>query len=221
MEACTKHAIIVALMTGILTFVQQWREIRRGWKDRDTLLGESLIPLASDVEAATSLEEIRKRVSVFQQAYFMRGYTSYHIDLRDGEGRIIVFSSSRRDGGLPNWTLHSSILISSPLLPGGRGSLRVWQEGLNFKAEVERRWVFWQLDIGMAVLCILLFLQIAHQYLIARPLRCLMEGIRHMEMGYWGGLEISSRSLGDAVACLSLSKAGNEARRDDAAPHRG
>jgi hypothetical protein len=30
-------AIIVALVTGILTFVQQWREIRRGWKDRDTM----------------------------------------------------------------------------------------------------------------------------------------------------------------------------------------
>jgi len=30
-------AIIVALVTGILTFVQQWREIRRDWKDRDTM----------------------------------------------------------------------------------------------------------------------------------------------------------------------------------------
>jgi ppGpp synthetase/RelA/SpoT-type nucleotidyltranferase len=182
-------AIIVALILGILILVQQWREIRRDWKDRDTLLGESLIPLASDIEGATSQKEIRERVSAFQQAYLKRGYTRYHVDLRDGEGRIII-SSSGRDVGLPSWTLHASIPVSSPLLNGGRGSLRVWQEGLNFKAEVERRWVFWLLDIGVAVLCILVFLQIAHQYLVARPLQCLMEGIRHMEMGYWGGLKI-------------------------------
>jgi ppGpp synthetase/RelA/SpoT-type nucleotidyltranferase len=185
-------AIIVALVTGILTFVQQWREIRRGWKDRDTLLEESLIPLASDVEAATSLEEIRGRISAFQQAYFMRGYTSYHVELRDREGRIIVSSSSRRDGDPQGWTLHANIPIFSPLLSGGKGILRVWQEGLNFKAEVQRRWIFWLVDIGVAVLCILISLQIAHQYLIARPLRCLMEGIRHMEIGYWGGLKIPS-----------------------------
>jgi ppGpp synthetase/RelA/SpoT-type nucleotidyltranferase len=187
-------AIIVALVTGILTFVQQWWEIRRGWKDRNTLLEECLIPLASDVEAATSLEEIRGRVSAFQQAYFMRGYMSYHVELRDGEGRIIVSSSSRRDGDPQSWTLHANIPISSPVLSGGKGSLRVWQKGLNFKAEVQRRWVFWLLDIVVAVLCILVFLQIAHQYLIARPLRCLMEGIRHMEMGYWGGLKIPKGS---------------------------
>jgi len=183
-------SIIAALTMGILIFVQQWREIRRDWKDRDTLLGESLIPLASDIETATNLEEIRERVSAFQQAYLKRGYTRYHVDLRDGEGRIIISSSSRRDADLPSWTLHASIPVSSPLLNGGRGSLRVWQEGLNFKAEVERRWIFWLLDIGVGVLCILVFLQIAHQYLIARPLRCLMEAIRHMEMGYWGGLKI-------------------------------
>jgi ppGpp synthetase/RelA/SpoT-type nucleotidyltranferase len=183
-------AIIVALIMGILIFVQQWREIRRDWKDRDTLLGESLIPLASDIETATTLKEIRERVSAFQQAYFKRGYTRYHVDLRDGEGRIIISSSSGRDADLPRCTLHASIPVFSPLLYGEKGSLRVCQEGLNFKAEVERRWVFWLLDIGVAVLCILVFLQIAHQYLIARPLRCLMEGIRHMEMGYWGGLKI-------------------------------
>ena len=185
-------AIIVVLVMGMLIFVQQWREIRRDRKDRDTLLEESLVPLASDVEAASTLEEIRQRASAFQQAYFMRGYTSYCVDLRDGEGRIIVSSSSKRDGDLPSWTLGASIPISSPLLAGGRGSLTVWQKDSKLKAEVERRWVFWLLDLGVAVLCILVSLQIAHYYLVARPLRWLMESIRQMEMGYWRGAKIPS-----------------------------
>jgi len=183
---------IVVLVMGILILVQQWREIRRDWKDRDTLLEESLVPLATDVEAAATLEEICQRVSAFQQAYFMRGYTSHYVDLQDGEGRIMVSSSSKRDGDLPSWILRASIPISSPLLPGGRGSLTVWRKDSKLKAEVERRWVFSLLDLGVAVLCILVSLQIAHHYLVARPLRYLMESIRHMEMGYWRGLKTPS-----------------------------
>jgi ppGpp synthetase/RelA/SpoT-type nucleotidyltranferase len=185
-------ALIVVLVMGILNSVQQWRDIRRDWKDRVTLLTESLVPMAADVEAATTLEEIRQRVSTFQQAYLMRGYTSYCFDLRDGEGRIIVSSSSTRDGDMPSWTLRASIPISSSLLPRGRGTLTVWQKDSKLKAEVERRWVFWLLDLGVAVLCILASLQLAHHYLVARPLRCLMESIRHMEMGYWRGVKIPS-----------------------------
>jgi ppGpp synthetase/RelA/SpoT-type nucleotidyltranferase len=183
-------AIIVVLVMGILIFLQQWRDIRRDRKDRVSLLEESLVPLASEVEAATTLEEIHQRVGAYQKAYLMRGYTSYYADLRDGEGRLIVTSSSKRDDETSVWTLRASIPISSSLLPGGRGSLTVWQKDSKLKAEVERRWVFWLLDLGVAVLCILVSLQLAHHYLVARPFRCLMESIRHMEMGYWRGLKI-------------------------------
>jgi ppGpp synthetase/RelA/SpoT-type nucleotidyltranferase len=183
---------IVVLVIGMLTLVQEWREIRRDWRDRDTLLRESLVPLALDVDAAPTLEQIRERVFALEQAYMTQGYRSYHVDLRDGEGRVIVSSSSKRDGDLPSWTLRASIPVSSPLLPGGKGSLTVWQKDSKLKTEVERRWVFWLLDLGTAVLCILVSLQIAHHHLVARPLRCLMESIRHMEMGYWRGLKIPS-----------------------------
>jgi ppGpp synthetase/RelA/SpoT-type nucleotidyltranferase len=180
---------IVVLVIGILTLVQQWREIHREWRDRDTLLRESLIPLAVDVDAAPTLERIRERVFALQQAYLARGYTSYHIDLRDAEGRVIV-SSATTDGHQSSWTLRASIPVSSPLLPGAKGRLTVWQKDSKLKTEVERRWGFWLLDIGIAVLCILVSLQIAHHHLVARPLRCLMESIRHMEMGYWRGSKI-------------------------------
>jgi ppGpp synthetase/RelA/SpoT-type nucleotidyltranferase len=185
-------ALIVVLVMGILIFAQQWRDIRRDWKDRVTLLEESLVPLASDVEAAVTLEEIRQRVSAVQKAFLVRGYTKYYADLRDGEGHIIVSSPSRSDGDMSSWTLRASIPVSSSLLPGGNGSLTVWQQDSKLKAEVERRWIFWLLDLGVTVLFILVSLQLAHHYLVARPLRSLMESIRHMEMGYWRGLKIPS-----------------------------
>lgn len=52
----------------------------------------------------------------------------------------------------------------------------------------------WRLGLTTAfivtVFCILLCLLVAEYFLVARPLRHLLEGIRQMEMGYWGGLKI-------------------------------
>jgi hypothetical protein len=183
-------AVTITLVIGVLTFFQQWYEIRQDWKDRDRLLGEALIPLASDLESAKTLEEVRVKLTSFQQALSRRGRTDYHIDLYDEEGRLIVSSASEQNSDPPGWTLYATVPIHSTWLQRGRGNLRVWKGGSRFKAEVEERWVFWLLDIGVTVLCILISLQIAYQYLIARPLRCLMKNIHHMEMGYWEGFEI-------------------------------
>ena len=183
-------AVIITLVLGMLTFFQQWYEIGQDWKDRDRLLGEALIPLASDLERANTLGEAHIKLTTFQQALNRRGRTGYHIDLYDEEGRLIVSSMSKQNGDPPGWTLHASVPIHSTWLPRGRGNLKVWKDGSRFKVEVEERWIFWLLDIGVTVLCILISLQIAYQYLIARPLRCLMTNIHHMEMGYWGGFEI-------------------------------
>lgn len=182
-------AVIITLVIGMLTFFQQWHEISQDWKDRDRLLGESLIPIASDLESAKSLEEVRAKFTSIQQALKDRGLTDYHIDLYDEERRLIV-SSSGQNSDPPRWTLHASVPIHSTLLPRERGTLSVWKDGSRFKAEVKQRWVLWALDIGVTVLCILVSLQIAYQYLIARPLRHLMKNIHHMEMGYWEGFGI-------------------------------
>jgi hypothetical protein len=183
-------AVTITLVIGVLTFFQQWHEIGQDWKDRDRLLGEALIPFASDIESAKTLEEVRVKLTSFQQALSRRGRTDYHIDLYDEEGRLIVSSASEQNSDPPGWTLHATVPIHSTWLPSGMGNLRVWKDGSRFQAEVEERWVFWLLDIGVTVLCILVSLQIAYQYLIARPLRCLMKNIHHMEMGYWEGFEI-------------------------------
>ena len=183
-------AVIITLVIGVLTFFQQWHEIGQDSKDRDRLLEESLIPLASDLESAKSLEEVHVKLTSFHQALNRRGHSDYHIDLYDEQGRLIVSSVSRQNSDPPSWTLHANVPIHSTLLPRARGNLRVWKDGSRFKAEVKQRWVLWLLDIGVTVLCILISLQITYQYLIARPLRHLMKSIHHMEMGYWEGLEI-------------------------------
>ena len=183
-------AVTITLVIGVLTFFQQWHEIRQDWKDRDRLLGEALIPLASDIESAKTIEEAHLELTSFQQAFSHRGHTDYHLSLYDEKGRLIASSSPEQNIDPPRWALYGTVPIHSRWLPGGMGNLRVWKDGSRFRSEVEERWVFWLLDIGITVLCILISLQIAYRYLIARPLRCLMKNIHHMEMGYWEGFEI-------------------------------
>ena len=183
-------AVTITLVIGALTFFQQWHEIRQDWKDRDRLLGEALIPLASEIESAKTLEEARVKLMQSQQALSRRGRTDYHIDLYDEGGRLIVPCASEQNSDPPGWTFYGTVPIYSTWLPHGKGNLRVWKDGSTFKSEVEERWVFWLLDMGVTILCILICLQIAYQFLIARPFRSLMKNIQHMEMGYWEGFEI-------------------------------
>ena len=61
-------AATVVLVLGGVTALQQRREMAREWRDREALLAESLAPLAAEIEAAATLEEISGQLSSFQQA---------------------------------------------------------------------------------------------------------------------------------------------------------
>ena len=61
-------AATVVLVLGGVTALQQRREMAREWRDREALLAESLAPLAAEIEAASTLEEIGGQLSSFQQA---------------------------------------------------------------------------------------------------------------------------------------------------------
>jgi len=71
-------------------------------KTSDRLLAESLIPLASDLETAKSPEEMRSKLTGFQQALNGQGRTDYHIDLYDEERHLIVASFGRKSDP-PGW----------------------------------------------------------------------------------------------------------------------
>ncbi len=183
-------ALIITVVMGVLTLSNRLREIHWGWEDRDLLLQESLVSLASEVEEATSLDDIAKRLSAFHEAYADRGYADQRVVLLDPQGRI--FASTALGPKKPDsaWTLRASLPVSSSVLPQGRGVLAVRQDASEFEKETEKGWLFSVIDMVVTALCILLCLLVAHYYLVGRPLRHLLEVIRQMEMGYWGGLQV-------------------------------
>ena len=183
-------SVIVTLVMGVLILTNRYREMQRGWGERDHLLQESLVSVATDLEKASSLEAVRQALSAFQEAYANRGYADHEIVLRDLRGRMVASAGPEPRNPGATWTLRASLPVSSSLLPHGRGVLAVRQDATEFAKEMERGWLLSLIDLVSTALTILLCLLVANEYLVTRPLRQLLRGMRQMEMGYWGGLQV-------------------------------
>jgi len=203
-------ALIVTAVMGVLTLSNRLHEIHRGWEDRDLLLQESLVSLASELEEANSFEDIDRSLSTFQEACVERGYAGHQVILRDLQGRILASSGSGPQKPDSAWTLRASLPVSSSILPQGHGVLAVRQDASEFEEETTEGWLFSLVDMIVTGLCILVCLLVAEYYLVARPLGHLLEGIRQMEMGYWGGLQVPKGAREIRWLAYRFQKLGGE-----------
>jgi ppGpp synthetase/RelA/SpoT-type nucleotidyltranferase len=183
-------SVIVTLVLGSLTFFFQKNEVERSREDRELLMAQAAAPLASDLESAPDVTTARERLRVFAQAHARRGYQHLHALLRDGHGVPIGSLSPVPALEPPAGALRARVGVVAEILPGGSGTLEVWQDGSEFQEMVARRWRFWILSIAAAIASILVSLYVAYQLLIDRPLRRLLHGVSQMEKGYWSGLEL-------------------------------
>ena len=183
-------AITVVLVLGGVTALQQRREMAREWHDREALLAESLAPLAAEVEAAASLDEVRNQLASFQRAYVWRGYPDHQVALLDGSGRVVTASVATTAVTPPEDALRASVTVQSTLLPGGIGQLEVWQDASVFMAESAARWRLWWFNVALTAVIIVAMLQVAIFLLVSRPLGLLVRSLRRMEMGYLGPVEV-------------------------------
>jgi ppGpp synthetase/RelA/SpoT-type nucleotidyltranferase len=182
-------AATVVLVLGGVTALQQRREMAREWRDREALLAESLAPLAAEIEAASTLEEIRDQLASFQQAYVWRGYPDHQVALLDGNGGTVT-ASLPGAAAPPEKALRASLAVQSALLAGGIGQLDVWQDASVFLAESTARWRLRWFNIALTAVIIVAVLQVAIFILISRPLSILVRSLRRMEMGYLGPIEV-------------------------------
>jgi len=183
-------AVTVVLVLGAVTAVQQRREMARERHDREALLAESLAPLAAEVEASASLDEVGDKLASFQRAYVWRGYPDHQVALMDGSGRVVTASVAGTAVAPPEDALRASVAVQSTLLPGGIGQLEVWQDASVFMAESAARWRLWWFNIALTAVIIVAMLQVAIFLLVSRPLGLLVRSLRRMEMGYLGPIEV-------------------------------
>lgn len=185
-------SVLVALLLGGLTALQLQRDERRELRAREGLLAESLVPLAEQVEAAISLGEIDQRLSSQRLAEISLGRQDYNVVLRDAEGHVVASAASLGFASPPEDSLQASMTVRPKALTTETGTLIVWQETSKLSSEMELRRREALFDIGITVLAVIFFVQLAIYFLVSRPLNRLLTAIDKFEQGYPAGFRKGS-----------------------------
>jgi ppGpp synthetase/RelA/SpoT-type nucleotidyltranferase len=179
-------ALIVALVMGAFTYLQQLRENHRDVEDHQIILQHFITPLVPKIEKAADLSEIRTLLEDFQTAVSLRGHAHLVLELKDQAGNSVVASRPfrRRKGG--SVVLFQSLPVQSHLLPDGQGSLAAWEDDALLGTVAMRRWFDWLIDNVLMALVILVALLVSNEFLVIRPLRRVLNTLRLLSRGYAG-----------------------------------
>jgi ppGpp synthetase/RelA/SpoT-type nucleotidyltranferase len=184
--------IIVSLVMGGVTFVQQTVNLKKQRKVHENLLRESLSPLAAQVENANTLLELQHYIENFHSSYSNRGYPSHEVVLLDDSNAVIFSTSLESTFEESEFAFKASVPISLQLPDTKLGTLLVFKDITEYNLLVKHQWIFWVIHMVITLGTIFLFLYPAIHFLVIMPIKGLVKGVRKMEMGYWGKVPIQS-----------------------------
>ncbi len=203
-------SLIVSLVMGSMTFLEHRYDIRAERHAREVLLEEALAPLVAELNRSRSLEEVKRKVMTFHRAYLHNGRPDHHLTLTDSNGDVVISTSSPSGAKGNGPTFQASVQIAAPALAGAAGTLSVKQDASTFEATVARQWETWRWHMSVTIVSVLLFLLVAMRFLVTRPLLQLLDGVRKMEMGYWGDLPLPSGAWEIRWLCWRFRNMGFE-----------
>jgi len=193
-----------------MTFIEHRYDIRAERHARESLLEESLAPLVAELTKDRSIDYLRAKVLEFHRAYLRNGRPDHHLTLTDSAGERVISTFAPESEAVSGPTFRASVMLVAPALAGGTGTLSVWEDASAFEATVDRQWAAWRWHMSVTIAAILLFLVVAMRFLVTRPLLLLLDGVRKMEMGYWGDLAIPSGAWEIRWLCWRFRNMGLE-----------
>ena len=184
-------ALVVLVVMGLVSLNQQRIQQQHVQQVQNELLRASLVPLASQLETASSPAVTKEKMKAFHAAYLDRGYPEHALALFDDGGKLIHSTASWRT--LDEERLLKAKIDLQPLwLAGGPATLMVAKSNETYREAVAQGWLLWFAHFGVTAVIVLLFLTLITHYQVTRPLESLVHGVKKMEMGYWGGITIHS-----------------------------
>ena len=183
-------ALIIGLVMGGISISQQLFEAKKDRQVHEELLKTSLAPLAVRLEGVATLTAMTREVKVFHAAYVEKGYQVRDVFLFDAAGKQILSTNNSLDLENTVVYLRAEIPISSSLLEGGKGTLLVLKDNDEYRQAARHKWVLWTAHFTVTVGAILLFLAATLYFQVTKPINRLVQGVRKMEMGYWGPIDL-------------------------------
>jgi len=185
-------ALVISLVMGGISIGQQLFELRKERRLHLELLQMSLTPLVMRVEAAKNLDAIAREIDQFHTAFSKKDYPVHDVVLLNQNKETLVSSigASAHDEDDGNY-LRATMPILSPLLDGGKGTLMVLKNIEEYRKAERRDWLFWAVHFIVTVGVVFLFLAAAIYFQVTKPVNRLVRGVKKMEMGYWGPIDLT------------------------------
>jgi HAMP domain-containing protein len=185
-------SLIVGIVMGGVTFIQRSIELKNQRLAHENLIRESLAPLAVRLESTDSLDELRTDIKQFHLAYANRGHPSHEVILLDEKDEIVFSTFPNINLENKQGYLTASMPVLLPVLENRVGNLVVFKDITEYRQSVRRQWLFWTLHLAITLITIFLFLYPAVYFLVTRPIKNLVKGVKKMEMGYWGKVPLKA-----------------------------
>lgn len=176
---------------GGISIAQQFLELKQERQMHQELLKMSLVPLAVRLEAAMNLDTMEREVEEFHMSHVKKGYPVHEVVLLDAAKEPVLSTGLSADGENSVDYLQAMIPIVSPLLDGGKGSLMVLKSSEEYRNAVRRDWLLWAVHFAVTVGVVFLFLAAAIYFQVTKPVNRLVRGVKKMEEGYWGPVELA------------------------------
>jgi ppGpp synthetase/RelA/SpoT-type nucleotidyltranferase len=184
--------LIVGLVMGGVTHIQQTIDIRSQHAVHENLLRESLSPLVARIETAKTLESLKYDIEQFHLSYNSRGYPSHDVVLLDESNRVVVSTHPESKLEDNKSAFKASVPLSMQVPALQQGTLIVYKDVSEYKRAIKRQWMFWIIHMLITLCTIFIFLYTAIHFLVTKPIKTLVKGVQKMEMGYWGKVSIRS-----------------------------
>ena len=187
-------ALIVSLVMGTITFIQNSFELKRQRSVREHLLKESLAPLATQIELTNTLETLRNEVRQFHLSYKNKGYLDHQVVILDNDSSVLFSTIPNYSGEVIADKLKAvvPVILPTSITNTQRGILMVLKDASRYESFVIRQWKSWSIHMAATIFAIFIFLFPAIYYLVTKPIEKLVKDVKKMEMGYWSQTHIMS-----------------------------
>ncbi|NKE67575.1 bifunctional (p)ppGpp synthetase/guanosine-3',5'-bis(diphosphate) 3'-pyrophosphohydrolase [Ramlibacter sp. RBP-2] len=179
--------LVVSGVMALVTGGQLAWDLHTELRDRQSLLSESLSPLAAELHGATNREEAQAAVTRFHSSFVVRGRERHYLAIIDASGQLVV-----EEGERPATTqaplLSANMSLTSAALGAEPVTLVVAQDGTDYLAARARRWWGWALHVALTAAATLALLHVVIRREVTGPIERLLTGVQMMELGYWDAM---------------------------------
>ena len=179
--------LVVSGVMAVVTGGQLAWDLHTELRERQSLLSESLSPLAAELHGATNREEARAAVTRFHSSFVARGRERHYLAIIDASGQLMM-EEGERPGTTQAPLLSANMSLTSAAFGAEPVALMVAQDGTDYLAARTRRWWAWALHFALTAAATLALLHVVIRREVTGPIERLLTGVQKMELGYWDAM---------------------------------